>query len=229
MTPGDMIRELRQRAGWSQERLAQRIGTTNQQVSNLETGKIDLSVRWIRQLTKEFGVSADTLLGLEDAARTGADQEVRGSGTAPTRAAAEPNPNTRRLIEYDVQLSAGYGAVAAEEAAVAEWAVPRAWLPRLQGAQDECVVVEVVGDSMLPDFQPGDRVLVDTANRRPTPPGFFALWDGLGTVIKQVEHIPHSDPPTLRIKSRNPEYESYERLADEVQIAGRVVGLMRRL
>lgn len=136
---------------------------------------------------------------------------------------------TRKIIEYDVQLSAGFGSVAAEEAAIAEWAVPRTWLPRLQGKNDECVVVEVVGDSMAPEFHAGDRVLIDTANRRPTPPGYFALWDGLGTVIKQVEHIPHSDPPTLRIKSRNPEYETYEREAEDVQIAGRVIGLMRRL
>ena len=155
---------------------------------------------------------------------------VGRADSAPTREApGRDNGVMRRIVEYDVQLSAGFGAVATEEAAVAEWGLPRSWMPRLQGKQDECVVVEVIGDSMAPEFAPGDKVLVDTANRRPTPPGYFALWDGLGTVIKQVEHIPHSDPPTLRIKSRNPEYETYEREASEVQIAGRVIGLMRRL
>ena len=144
---------------------------------------------------------------------------------------AEPKTRsrTRRIVEYDVRLSAGFGAVATEEAAVDEWAVPRTWLPRLQGRPEECVVVEVVGDSMAPEFQSGDKVLIDTADRRPTPPGYFAIWDGLGTILKQVEHIPHSDPPTLRIKSRNPEYDTYERDAAEVHIAGRVIGLMRRL
>lgn len=145
------------------------------------------------------------------------------------KASDQPGAGMRRLVEYDVQLSAGFGSVAAEEAAVGEWAVPRTWLPRLHGRSEECVVVEVVGDSMVPEFHAGDRVLIDTANRRPTPPGYFALWDGLGTVIKQVEHIPHSDPPTLVIRSRNPEYQTYEREAAEVQIAGRVIGLMRRL
>ena len=53
--------------------------------------------------------------------------------------------------------------------------------------------------------------------------------DGLGLVAKRVEHKIDSDPPSLIIKSVNPDYETYERLAEEVHIAGRVIWAARRL
>jgi hypothetical protein len=47
------------------------------------------------------------------------------------------------------------------------------------------------------------------------PPGIFVIWDGMGVVAKRVEHLPHSDPPKVMIKSLNPEYQTYERDAEE--------------
>ena len=54
------------------------------------------------------------------------------------------------------------------------------------------------------------------------PPGVFVIWDGMGVVARRVEHVPRSDPPTVAIKSANPEYRTYKREADEVNIIGRV-------
>jgi len=57
----------------------------------------------------------------------------------------------------------------------------------------------------------------------PVPPGIFAIWDGMGLVAKRIEHEPNSDPAMVVIKSVNPEYQTYERMAEEVHIVGRVV------
>ena len=54
------------------------------------------------------------------------------------------------------------------------------------------------------------------------PPGVFVIWDGMGVVARRVEHVVRSDPPTVAIKSANPEYRTYKREADEVNIIGRV-------
>jgi hypothetical protein len=51
-------------------------------------------------------------------------------------------------------------------------------------------------------------------------------WMGLGP---RIEHEPNSDPPLVVIKSVNPEYQTYERSADEVHVVGRVVWTSRRL
>lgn len=57
------IRELRTQRGWSQEALASRVGVSNQQVSNLETGTSELSLRWIERLAKAFEVPAEDMVG----------------------------------------------------------------------------------------------------------------------------------------------------------------------
>ena len=48
-------------------------------------------------------------------------------------------------------------------------------------------------------------------------------------VAKRVEHVPHSDPTKIVIKSINPEYQTYEREAEEVNIVGRVIWAAKRL
>ena len=90
-------------------------------------------------------------------------------------------------------------------------------------------VITIDGDSMEPLLSSGDRILVDTSQRVPVPPGIFVVWDGIGIVAKRVEHIPNSEPARIVIRSINPEYQTYERTAEEVRIIGRVIWMARRL
>ncbi len=63
----------------------------------------------------------------------------------------------------------------------------------------------------------------------PVPPGIFVIWDGMGLVAKRIEHVPHSEPPRVVLKSLNPEYDSYERSVEEVRVVGRAVWVSRKL
>lgn len=108
---------------------------------------------------------------------------------------------------------------------VGEWGIPADLLrPVTRSPADVLKIITIVGDSMVPDFLPGQRVMVDTIDRTPSPPGVFAVWDGLAIVVKQVEYIAHSDPPRVLITSRNRDYQPYERVMDEAYIQGRVIG-----
>ena len=89
-------------------------------------------------------------------------------------------------------------------------------------------VITIDSDSMEPELSSGDRIMVDTTQRVPVPPGIFVIWDGMGIVAKRIEHILSSDPAKLRIMSVNPDYETYERDAEEVNVIGRVVWSARR-
>ena len=51
----------------------------------------------------------------------------------------------------------------------------------------------------------------------------------MGLVAKRIEHMPHSEPPRVVLKSLNPEYDSYERLAEEIRVVGRAVWVSRKL
>jgi len=90
-------------------------------------------------------------------------------------------------------------------------------------------MITVEGDSMEPLAASGDRILIDVSRKVPVPLGIFVIWDGMGLVTKRVQHVPNSDPPRVMLKSSNPEYDSYECLAEEVRVVGRAVWVSRRL
>lgn len=113
--------------------------------------------------------------------------------------------------------------------AVGEFTFPSSGFRQRFGAAPEGVFIdEVRGDSQEPTLLSGQPVMIDTRDRRPSPPGIFLCWDGLGMVFKRIEFVPNSEPPTILLKSDNPRYETYERSLDEVQIYGRVIGAWRR-
>jgi len=87
----------------------------------------------------------------------------------------------------------------------------------------------MIGDSMEPTLQAGQRVLVDTGDRNPSPPGVFVVWAGLGLVIKRVQMLPQSEPPRVKISPDNLKYDPYERALAEAYIQGRVIGQWRWL
>ncbi len=110
------------------------------------------------------------------------------------------------------------------------WSLPSDYLyAELRVAPRAARLIEVQGDSMEPTLRAGDRVMIDTADQRPSPPGVFALWDGFGVVVKRIEPIPNSDPPTIRVQSDNTNHQAYNRSAAEINIIGRVVWFGRRL
>lgn len=139
------------------------------------------------------------------------------------------------IKEIDIRAGAGAGIdahqlaeafqgdyVVSADVVRGEWLLPPDYLTfEVRVDPRQARIIEVVGDSMSPTLDTGDRVMIDTADRRPSPGGIFALWDGLGVVIKRIEHIPNTDPATLRISSDNPRHATYDRTVDEVRIVGR--------
>lgn len=111
------------------------------------------------------------------------------------------------------------------------WGIPDSYLAaELRTSRKRVRIIEVRGDSMEPTLEAGDRVMVDLSDRRPSPDGLFALWDGIGVVVKRLEHIPYSDPTSFRIISDNTErHSSYERNGDEINVIGRVIWLARKI
>jgi transcriptional regulator with XRE-family HTH domain len=65
MTIGDRIRKRRQALGWSQRELAQRAGTRQATIADLERGaQQETSTALIRRLGRVLGVTADWLIGM---------------------------------------------------------------------------------------------------------------------------------------------------------------------
>ena len=133
--------------------------------------------------------------------------------------------------EIDVRASAGPGALnEGFEETKEMWFFPDPVIRHeFRARPADLRMITIDGDSMEPLLSTGDRILIDVSQRVPVPPGIFVIWDGMGLVAKRIEHEPNSEPPKVIIKSVNPEYETYERDAEEVHIIGRVVWTARRL
>ena len=133
--------------------------------------------------------------------------------------------------EIDVRASAGPGALnEGFEETKEMWFFPDPVIRHeFRARPADLRMITIDGDSMEPQLSTGDRILIDVSQRVPVPPGIFVIWDGMGLVAKRIEHEPNSEPPKVVIKSVNPEYETYERDAEEVHIIGRVVWTARRL
>ena len=133
--------------------------------------------------------------------------------------------------EIDVRAAAGTGAWNDDLEETKE-----AWLfadplirHEFRARPDDLPMITVDGVSMKPLLSSGDRILIDVSRKVPVPPGIFVIWDGMGLVTKHIEHVPHSDPSTVVLKSLNPEYDSYERPVEEIRIVGRAVWVSRKL
>jgi hypothetical protein len=80
---------------------------------------------------------------------------------------------------------------------------------------------------MEPTLRAGQRLLVDIADRMPSPPGIFVLRDGHGLAINRIQIVPQSMPVRVKISCENPKYEAHESTLENADIQGRVIGQWR--
>lgn len=155
--------------------------------------------------------------------------------TAPPEVRPVDNAD-QTISEIDAYAGAGGGGITVQpydhngvawigEAIRDKWMIPEAIISGMwRSATKYLTAFEVIGDSMLPTLNPGDRVFVDTRRREPNPEGIFVLFDGDSIVVKSLQIIRGSDPLMVRVISDNPKYPPYEALAEDIRIIGRYVG-----
>ncbi|MDI6029531.1 S24 family peptidase [Corticibacterium sp. UT-5YL-CI-8] len=218
----DIVRALKKK-GVTQIRIASELGVSQPSVNDwVNKGAVPSSENMdlLRQLAKREGIQVDDGFTI-----------VRSdSDSAPVR-------------EVDAKLGAGGGGIPSihndDAFRAAEWSMPIAFLrSELKITPSKALVAEIVGNSGYDperpnapgSLHPGDRVIIDTDDKQPSPPGHFAVYDGLGFVIKQVDVVRDTDPLRLRLTSQNPAYAPYEVSEDEgFFIVGRVKGRISRM
>lgn len=169
------------------------------------------------------------------------DTDDNGNGGAYSREHWKPTIEGA-LPELDVKLGAGEGTVGeiitlpvGEERisghkVVAEWLVPESYLIHEAKANGQTtIIMEVIGDSMQPNYMPGDRVLVDLLQTKLVADTVYAISDGYGEPqIKRLQRVPFSKPAQVKIISDNPILETFTVELDQLTIIGRVCGHIAR-
>lgn len=227
------LKLLRQRAGLSIRQVAQALGMeygSSYQHYEDRFKKPLLPLELVLKLVPIFapaGIEAAELYALAGVDATG---ERPSSPIGTNGAKSEAVGRILRIPELDVRAAAGDGLTGGGEKIVDEWTLPSGMVRHYSTAPaSDLRIITVMGDSMEPTLQPGQRILVDTGDRNPSPPGVFVVWDGLGLVVKRCQVVPHSAPPRVRITSDNSKYDAYERTLAEAYIQGRVIGQWRWL
>lgn len=207
MTKQD-VRDLMKRRGWRQVDLAEALGITQDKVAKVLAGT--------RQWQGDEAVKLVELLG-----------DHGDSSRVPD---VLPRGHERQYVEIAVLPSyAGMGGGGSGEGEQTVAKLPRDLIEQeLHGSPADFELIDVRGDSMQPDFQHGDQILIDKRDRDPRQPGPFALWDEDGYVVKLVERVP-GKRGFYRIFSANSRYSEYEIEETETTIRGRPVWFARRL
>lgn len=237
---GEWLKRELKRAGLSQRALARHMKIDPSSLSRLINGERHLKAAEARSIAAFLNRSiSEVMQAVGEPCRAESMTSNRYldilPSAGPERIASIPEidvrggmgPGGEALVDYRPDKKGG---LLPADAVVGRWDLPEEYLRnvvRVYGPS--AAIIAVIGDSMAPTLEAGDRIMVNLADRHPSPPGIFALWDGLGVVVKRIEHIPNSDPAKLLIVSDNEKHRAYERSIDEVSIIGRVVWFARMI
>lgn len=233
-TFGQRIAFLRTKERLTQVELAVALDISRGHLATIERDGAKPSFELLSSLAEFFKVSLDYLIygdeaqenkSLKNSISTDKKEKMphiettKLSGTQTTEQAIIAIP------EYNIKAAAG------DELAVSEiqnpvnyWKLPLTALAGIRATSlNNLAIITVSGDSMEPDYSPGEKILVDQGDNQIHHDGVYVLWNGFGLVVKMIQILP-ANPPKLRIISKNKDYPPYEVYLQDVQINGRVVG-----
>src|SRR5262249_47141417 len=162
----------REARGMSRSQLVKRSGVSKQQLSRLENGLIRLRLDHLKPFANALGYSAEQILlwgrypGTAEAQIQG--EALGASDHVPelasrSEAAAHPKLRTRREGRHVERIKGE------------DWAFPATFITNRLGASAKNVlVIEAEGDAMAPTMMSGDKVIVDTGHKTPSPDGLYA-------------------------------------------------------
>lgn len=176
MTFGNRLKQARENKGYNQKQFAERLGVTPARLNYWEKDKREPDVAIIKQIAQSLDVSSDWLIGnniisseieltaaekqhikkyrtLDEYGKKAVDDLLENEYARCTEVIDEPKVITLPMAE--LKASAGTGQWLGDD----EYTT---WVDVLDApeARRANVVIEVSGDSMLPKYHDGDKVLV---------------------------------------------------------------------
>ena len=160
-------------------------------------------------------------------------RDLAADNVRPLRPLADRMVDETKLIDYEtvevLPTFAGMGGGGTGDGDGRTALLPRHLIAdELRAKPSDLLLIDVRGDSMMPDFKHGDQILIDRRDRNPIQPGPFAIWDGDGYVVKNIERVP-GRKGHYRVFSSNGRYTDQEYAEDSISIMGRPVWFARKM
>jgi transcriptional regulator with XRE-family HTH domain len=226
----------REARGMSRTKLVDLSGVSKQQLSRLESGQIRLRLDHLKPFSKALGYTPEQMLLWGRYPGTGGSH-IESSDVLPHEGAHdEPlGPAAGQVPELDTRAGLGGGGVPSREVRKEGrhadpvksegWVFPPSFVrEQLHTAAARLLVLDTTGDSMTPTLMSGDRVVVDTGHKTPSPDGLYAIRDTFeGIVVKRLQLMRKSRPVRVKIISDNPNHATEEVPLNELEIVGKVL------
>jgi phage repressor protein C with HTH and peptisase S24 domain len=112
-----------------------------------------------------------------------------------------------------------------------EWAFPATFvINRLGASAKNLLVIEAEGDAMAPTIMPGDKVIIDSAHKTPSPDGLYAVRDSFENIIvRRLQLLRTAQPSRVKIISDNPKHAAEEVALSELEIVGKALFTLKLL
>ena len=219
-----MLRAIKSALSLTQVQLAKALNVNVDRVKSLTSGKAaKLSPAETKSLVENLHVNSTWLAtGEGEMFQSSETKAVVDSPSAPDGFILVPH--------YEVQASAGHGALIHSEQIVDYLAFKADWVRNTLGvAQKDLALISVKGDSMEPGLSNEDLILVDMRKNRVEDNAIYVLQLNDALLVKRIQHKLDG---SLHVMSDNPRYSaevvSAERATD-LNVLGRVVWSGRRM
>lgn len=209
----------------SRSELVRLSGVSKQQLSRLENGHIRLRLDHLKPFASHLGYTPEQMLLWGRYPGTGTEVESDG---AKVQVSPDETSGRGRVSELDARGGRGKAQRKGSRNAALKsevWVFPPSFVrEQLNASAERLLVFEMMGDSMAPTIMPGDRIVLDTSLRTPTPDGLYAIRDAMqGTVVKRLQLLQSARPPRVKIISDNSSLAVEEIPLGELEIVGKVV------
>ena len=205
----------------SRSELVRLSGVSKQQLSRLENGLIRLRLDHLKPFASHLGYSPEQILLWGRLPGT----EMPASGQKP---AAEPA--LRGVPELDTRASIGKRNMRKEgrhtdPVLPEQWVFPATFTHEvLHSSVEQLLVVQCEGDGMAPTIASGERLIIDTEHKTPSPDGLYAIRDALDSVVVRRLHVLRSSKPvSVKVISDNPKNPSEEIPLNDLEVVGKVI------
>jgi len=224
--------------GMSRSKLVELSGISKQQLSRLERNQIRLRLDHLKPFAGPLGYTPEQILLWGRYPGTpGAGGHIESSDVLREEAAHEEpiGPSPGQVPELDTRAGMGGGGVPAREVRKegrhSDPLKPEGWIfppsfvrDQLHAAANRLLVLDTTGDSMAPTIMSGDRVIIDTGHKSPSPDGLYAIRDTFECiVVKRLQLIRSSRPARVKIISDNPNHPTEEMPFNELEVVGKVL------
>jgi transcriptional regulator with XRE-family HTH domain len=226
----------RQQRGMSRSELVRLSGISKQQLSRLENGLIRLRLDHLKPFAPHLGFTPEQILLWGRYPGTGGSHVESSDVLREEAAHDEPlGPSPGQVPELDTRAGLGGGGMPAREVRKdgrhADPLKPEGWLfpasfvrEQLHTSPGGLLVLDTTGDSMAPTIVSGERVIVDTGHKTPTPDGLYAIRDTFQhIVVKRLQVVRSARPTRVKVISDNPNHPSEEIPLGEIEVVGKVL------